>query len=176
MELKSYEKPWLPALKGAFLVLFGVIAMLQIFGGLKALTILFAVLIGATGASLIAAGMLSAKSSFKGWHIITGALNLAFVAALLIKIDSSRLTVIWIMLVWVFYYALTELAEAVILIKESNAFFALFILNALLSLLFGYALYVIIGNFVAQSVLNIGLIAFVFGLANILSSYLLSKA
>jgi hypothetical protein len=80
------------------------------------------------------------------------------------------------MLVWVFYYALTELAEAVILIKESNAFFALFILNALLSLLFGYALYVIIGNFVAQSVLNIGLIAFVFGLANILSSYLLSKA
>lgn len=176
MELKSYEKPWLPALKGAFLVLFGIIAMLQIFGGLKALAILFAVLIGATGASLIAAGVLSAKSSLKGWHVITGALNLAFAVALLTKIDSPREIVIWIMLVWVIFYALTELVEAGLLIKNNNAFFALFIVNALLSLLFGYFLYVIIGNFTPQSVFYIGIIALVFGLANILSSFLLSKA
>lgn len=176
MELKSYEKPWLPALKGAFLVLFGIIAMLQIFGGLKALTILFAVLIGATGASLIAAGVLSVKTSLKGWHVITGALNLAFAVALLTKIDSPREIVIWIMLVWVIFYAVTELVEAGLLIKSNNAFFALFVLNALLSLLFGYFLYVIIGNFTPQSVFYIGIIALVFGLANILSSFLLSKA
>ena len=72
MELKSYEKPWLPALKGAFLILFGIIAMIQIIGGIKPLAILFAVLIGATGASLIAAGVLSGKSQLKGWHLIIG--------------------------------------------------------------------------------------------------------
>ena len=61
MELKSYEKPWLPALKGSFLMLFGIIAMLMIIGGIKTLSILFAVIVGAMGASLIAAGVLSAK-------------------------------------------------------------------------------------------------------------------
>lgn len=176
MELKSYEKPWLPALKGAFLMLFGIIAMLLIIGGIKTLSILFAVLVGAMGASLIAAGVLSDKIRFKRWNIIKGVLNLAFVVVLLTQIDSPREVMIWIMLVWIFYYALTELIEAGILIKAGNAFFALFILNALLSLLFGYFLYLTMGNFTAQSVFYIGLIALVFGLANILSAYLLSRA
>lgn len=176
MELKSYEKPWLPALKGAFLMLFGIIAMLLIVGSIKTLAILFAVLIGAMGASLIAAGVLSGKTTLKGWHVITGAMNLAFAVALLTKIDSPREVVIWIMLVWIIFYAVTELVEAGILIKNNNAFFALFILNALLSLLFGYFLHVVIGTLTAQSVFYIGLIALVFGLANILSAYLLSKA
>lgn len=176
MELKSYEKPWLPALKGAFLILFGIIAMIQIIGGIKPLAILFAVLIGATGASLIAAGVLSGKSQLKGWHLVTGAFNLAFAVALLMKIDSPREVILWIMLAWIVFYALTELVEAGILVRNNNAFFALFVLNALLTLLFGYFLHVVMGNLNPQSVFYIGIIAFIFGIANILSAYLLSKA
>ena len=92
------------------------------------------------------------------------------------KIDSPREVVLWIMLAWIVFYALTELVEAGILVRNKNAFFALFVLNALLTLLFGYFLHVVMGNFNPQSVFYIGIIALVFGIANILSAYLLSRA
>jgi hypothetical protein len=49
-------------------------------------------------------------------------------------------------------------------------------LNALLTLLFGFFLHIVTTNFTEQSVFYIGLIALVFGLVNVLSSYLLSRA
>jgi uncharacterized membrane protein HdeD (DUF308 family) len=176
MELKSYDKTWLPALKGAFLFLLGLTAMLQVIGSIKTLAILFVVLIGAIGASLIATGLMDRKVKTKTWPVIAGTINIIFAVYLLLKIDSPASGLIWIILVWVIYYALTELIEAAILIKEKNALAALFVLDALLSLLFGYFLYVVIGNFTPQSVFYIGIIALVFGLTNMLSSYILSKA
>lgn len=176
MELKQYDKPWLPALKGIFLILLGVIAMLQIIGSIKTLAILFVVLIGAIGASLIATGVLNGKSKWMKWPVVEGVINIAFGVYLLIKIDSPAPELVGIILAWVLFYALTELIEAGMLIKDKNAFAALFVLNALLSLLLGYFLYVVIGNFTPQSVYYIGIIALFFGIANVLSSYLLSKA
>jgi hypothetical protein len=79
------------------------------------------------------------------------------------------------LVLWVVFYVVTELVEAGILIYQKNAFAALFIINALLSLLFGYFLYVVTGNFTPAGVFYIGLIALVFGLTNVLSSYLLSR-
>jgi hypothetical protein len=73
------------------------------------------------------------------------------------------------------FYAFSEIVEAIVLVSLKNAFAALFALNALLTLLFGYFLYVVTGNFTEQSVFYIGLIALVFGIVNVLSSYLLSK-
>jgi len=181
MELKYYDKPWLPAFKGAFLIIFGIIDMLGIFGTIKALAVLFAFLIAMIGILLIATGIHYKSSRFRGWTIVSGVLNLAFFVYLFLHIDTAkdihaaRAGVSSIILIWVFFYAVTEIIEAVLLYTLKNAFAALFLLNALLTLLFGYFLNVVTGNFTERSVFYIGLIALVFGIANVLSSYLLSR-
>jgi uncharacterized membrane protein HdeD (DUF308 family) len=162
MELKSYDKPWLPAFKGAFLIIFGLIAMLQIFGTIKTLAVFFVALIGMMAILLIGSGLLYKTSSYRGWTLSSGLLNLAFAINLANHLESSGKIILWIMLLWVVFYALSELIEAILLIVQKNAFFSLYLLNALLTLLFG-------------NVFFIGIIAFVFGIANELSAYLLSR-
>jgi hypothetical protein len=79
------------------------------------------------------------------------------------------------MLIWVIFNAVTELIEAGFLFFQKNAFFAVFLTHALLSSLFGYALYTLTSDFVAQKIFNIGLIALVFGLVNELSAFMLGS-
>ena len=88
--------------------------------------------------------------------------------------DSPLNMILWIILIWVFYYAISELIEAGLLLKLKNAFGVLFLMNALLTLLFGYFLHVLMGNFTAQGIFYLGVIALVFGITNSLSAYLLS--
>ncbi len=182
MELKSYDKPWLPAFKGAFLVLFGIIAMLRIVGTIKSLAVLFAFLAAMIGILLIATGILNTKSRFRIWTIICGVIHLSFCAFLALRVDSSkdiyaaREGVTSLILLWLLFYAITEIVEAGILFSRNNAFTVLFVINALLTLLFAYFLNVVSGNFNLQGVLNLGIFALVLGLVNLLSSYLLSRA
>jgi uncharacterized membrane protein HdeD (DUF308 family) len=175
MELKYYDKPWLPAFKGAFLIIFGLIGMLQIFGSIKTLAVFFVALIGMMAILLIGSGIMDKKSRFRTWTFSSGLLNLAFAVNLATHLESSGKVILWIMLFWVIFYAITELIEAGILISLKNAFFSLYLLNALLTLLFGYFMYQLNGNFTERSVFFVGIIAFVFGVANELSAYLLSR-
>jgi len=175
MELKSYDKAWLPAFKGAFLIIFGIIAMLQIFGTIKTLAVFFVALIGMIAILLISTSILYKKSSFRTWTFSSGLLNLAFAINLATHLESSGKIILWIMLFWVIFYAVTELVEAGILMYQKNAFFALCLLNACLTFLFGYAMYQLHDNFTERSVFIVGIIALVFGIANELSAYLLSR-
>jgi hypothetical protein len=175
MELKSYDKSWLPAFKGAFLIIFGIIAMLQIFGTIKTLAVFFVALIGMIAILLISTSIMLKKTRFRGWTLSSGLLNLAFAINLAIHLDSPAKIILWIMLFWIIFYALSELVEAGILISLKNAFFSLYLLNALLTMLLGYFMYQLNGNFTERSVFFIGIIAFVFGIANELSAYMLSR-
>jgi hypothetical protein len=175
MELKYYDKAWMPAIKGAFLTLFGIIAMSQIVGSIRSMASLFIVLIGMIGILLISSVIIVKKSKFRIWSIISGSINLIFCLLLALKIEAPRAQIAWILLSWIIFQALAEIIEAGILITLKNAFAALFLLNALLTLLFGYFLYVLMGNFTPQAVFYVGVIALVFGLANELSAYLLTR-
>ncbi len=175
MELKSYDKPWLPAIKGVFLILFGIAALFQIIGSIKILTILFIVLISAMGILLIATGTLFDKSKTRGWPIVFGALNIGFSIYLLIKLDSPREDILWILFALLILYVFFQFIEAGILFYKKNAFGMLLIINALLSLLFAYFFYLVLGNFTPQSLFYIGIIALTTGIINVLSSYLLSR-
>jgi hypothetical protein len=176
MELKSFEKPWLPAIKGIFLILFGITGMLQIIGSIRALSVVFIVLISAMAILLIGWGIIYKSSGTRIWSIVSGVINLFFSIYLLIKLESATKDIVWIILVWAIFYLVTELVEAGILIRQKNAFAVLFLQNALLSLLFIYFLNIVMSTFSAQGVFYIGLIALVFGITNIISSYLLKKS
>jgi uncharacterized membrane protein HdeD (DUF308 family) len=181
MELKYYDKPWLPAIKGAFLIIFGIVAMLHIVGTIKSLAVLFAFLIAMIGILLITTGIMSKKSSFRQWSIVTGAINLGFCIYLAMHVDTvktlteARDKVLTFIVVWVLFYAVTELVEAGLLFYKKNAFSAVFVITGLLSLTFGYFLHVVAINFTPQSVFNIGIIALVIGIVNELCAYLLSR-
>jgi uncharacterized membrane protein HdeD (DUF308 family) len=175
MELKSYDKSWLPAFKGALLILFGLFSILWIFGSLKTLAVLFVALIGMMAFLLIGSGILFKKAKFRPWTFAMGFINLAFAINLGIHLEDHGRVILWIILFWVIFYALCEIIEAGILISEKNAFFALYLLNACLTLLFGFFLYQLNGNFNERTVYFVGLIALVFGTANGLSAYLLSR-
>ncbi len=56
MELKSYDKAWLPAFKGALLILFGIFSILWMFNTIKTLAVLFVALIGMMAFLLIGIG------------------------------------------------------------------------------------------------------------------------
>jgi hypothetical protein len=175
MELKYYDKPWSPAIKGAALILFGIIAMSRIVGSIRSLASLFILLIAAIAIMQLSSGILLKQSRFRLWSVIAGVINLIFCLLLALKIEAPRETIGWILLSWIVFQAICEIAEAGILISLRNAFAALFLLNALLTLLFGYFLNVVYGNFTAQGVFYVGVIALVFGLANELSAYLLTR-
>ncbi|HSO89399.1 MAG TPA: hypothetical protein VLQ91_22795 [Draconibacterium sp.] len=173
MELKYYDKSWLQAFKGGFLIILGIISTSQIPGSIKSLGMFFAFFIGLTGFVLIVAPILLKQKKLRIWNIFTGIINLLFALFLIFKIDNPPLEIVWILVVWVIFNAVTELIEAVILFSQRNAFFAIFITHALLSTLFGYALYVLISDFTPEKVFNIGLIAIVFGFINELSAFML---
>jgi uncharacterized membrane protein HdeD (DUF308 family) len=181
MELKSYDKPWLPALNGIFLILFGILAVLNIVGTIKSLAVLFLFLIAIIGVLLIATGIRYKTSAYRLWTIVSGAIHLLFCIFLTTRVDTAkdlstvREGFMLFLLIWVIYFAVTELIEAAILYTQKNAFAALFFLNALLTLLFGFFLNVVSGNFTVQSVSYLGLVALVFGIANVISGYLLSR-
>jgi hypothetical protein len=175
MELKSYDRPWLPAFKGVFLMLFGLIGMLRIYGSVKTLAVLFIVLIGMISILLIGTSILFWKSKFRKWTIVSGVINLIFCIYLALHVESERTVILWIIMIWFLFYAISEIIEAGLLFSEQNAFGALYLLNAFLTMLFGYFFYVLMGNFTSQGILYIGIIAFVFGIANVLSAYLLSR-
>jgi uncharacterized membrane protein HdeD (DUF308 family) len=179
MELKYYDKPWLPAFKGAFLVLFGIIALLKITGTIKSIGVVFVVLAAITGILLIASGLRFEKTKLRFWTIASGIINLAICLYLFLQVDKAkdleqaRTGIVNVIMVWLFFYALCEVIEAVVLFIQNNAFSALFFIDALLTLLFGYFLDVVSLTFTELSVKHIGLLAVVFGIINLLTSYLL---
>lgn len=181
MELKHYDKSWLPAFKGAFLILFGIIAMMNIVGTIKSLGVLFGVLIVMISILLIATGIRDKNSGSKIWSIALGAINLGFFIFLVLIMDEDRTVVeargklIPVVLVWLLFYAVSEIIEAVLLCRAKNGFAALFMINSILTLVFAYFLYIVTGNFTEQSVFYIGIIALAVGLVNVLSSYLLNR-
>jgi hypothetical protein len=175
MELKTYDKAYLLAFKGAFLFFFGIIAILQIVGSIKILNILFVILISSIGALLIGSGILLKKNKTKVWSVVSGIINLSFGIYLLLKMESPRMEHLGIILLWVLFFVLSEMVETGLLLYQKNAFAALLLINTMLSILFGYFLYVVMDNFMAAGVYYLGMIAVVFGLTNILSSYLLSR-
>jgi uncharacterized membrane protein HdeD (DUF308 family) len=181
MELKSYDKPWLPAFKGVFLIIFGIVAMLQIVGTIKSLAVLFIFLIAMIGILLIFTGLKYKNFQFRIWTIISGIIHLAFVIYLSTQLETAkdlnaaREGISTLIIIWLVFYAITEVVEAGILISLKNGFATLFLINALLTLLFGYFLYVVSGNFTSQGVFHLGLIALIFGIVNELSAYLLSR-
>jgi len=175
MELKFYDKSWLQAFKGGFLIILGIISMVQIPGSIKSLAIFFAFFIGLTGFILIVAPILLKKKEFRIWNIITGIINLLFAIILIFKMENPPLEIVWILIIWVVYNAFTEIIEAGILFYQKNAFTAIFITHALLSLLFGYALFTLTSEYSPEKIFNIGLIALVFGLVNELSAFMLGS-
>jgi uncharacterized membrane protein HdeD (DUF308 family) len=181
MELKYYDKPWLPAFKGAFLIIFGIIAMLKIVGTIKSLGVLFAVLIAMTGILLIASGLRFEKSKSRYWTIISGIINLGFFLFLALNIKEGRSVIeareglMPVILIWLLFSAICEIVEAVILDSKKNAFMALFLINAILTLMFAYFLFIVTGNVTEQSIYYIGIMALAVGIVNVLSSYLLSR-
>jgi len=175
MELKAYNKSWLPAFKGALLIIFGIVAMLQISGTLKSLAIIFSMLIIMIGILLLSSTFLFGKYKYPLWTIVSGILHLGFAIVLITKVEAPKETVVKVMIAWILFNAVTEIAEAGILITMKNAFAVLFIQNAIFSLVFGYFLSVLIADVTPEKVFRLGLIALVFGLANEVSAYLLSR-
>ena len=181
MELKHYDKSWLPAFKGAFLVIFGIVAILQIFGSIKSLGVLFLGLIFMIGILFIATGVRDKKSNSRWFSLEIGIINLAFFLYLVInaKEGSSvvevRQGLFPVLVIWLLYYAVTEIIEAGMLWYNKNAFFAVFLINSILTLVFAHLLYVISKDMTEKSVTYIGVIALAVGLVNVLSTYLLSR-
>jgi uncharacterized membrane protein HdeD (DUF308 family) len=135
----------------------------------------FAFFIGLTGFVLLVAPIVLKKKELRIWNIVTGIISLLFALLLIFKKDSPALEIVWILIYWVVFNAGTEIIEAGILFYQKNAFTAIFITHALLSLLFGYALFTLTSDFTAEKVFNIGLVALVFGLVNELSAFMLGS-
>jgi uncharacterized membrane protein HdeD (DUF308 family) len=175
MSPKFYDKSWLQAFKGGFFIILGILAMMQIPGSIKSLAMFFSFFIGLTGFVLIVAPILLKDGKNKIWNLTNGVLNLVFALGLILIIDYPHNQIIWALMLWAIFNAFSELVEAGILLKQSNSFSAIFVIHALLSLLFAYAMYILTSEFTPEKVFNIGLISLVFGLVNELSAFMLNS-
>ena len=175
MELKYFGKPWLQAFKGAFFVLLGIIVMLQVPDTLYSISIFFSFFIGLTGFVLILAPYLLKINAQRKWNLFLGIINLAFAVMIILKMEQPRIEIYLIIVYWIILNAITEVVEAVMLYINKNAFFALFLMNALLSSLMGLGFYNLITETDNQRWFNMGFIAMVVGLVYELSAYLLKS-
>jgi uncharacterized membrane protein HdeD (DUF308 family) len=175
MELKYYGKPWLQAFKGVFFVILGVLAMMQIPGSNKSVAMFFSFFIGLTGFVQVVAPLVLKIKENRGWNIFNGIIHLLFALSIIFIVGLTEIRMIWILIFWVIFNVLTEITEAIILFIQKNAFSALFIIDALLSALLGYGIFRLTIDFNDEKIVNMGLVALVFGLVNLLSAYLLKS-
>jgi hypothetical protein len=175
MELKYYGKPWMQAFKGAFLIILGILLVIQIQGSVHSLAIFFSFFIGLTGFMLVSAPILLKIRENMVWNILVGIVNLLFALIIIVKLKGERIEIFWLVVIWVLFNALTELIEATILASKRNAFFAVFVIHALLSLLLGLGLYNLILNFNSERLVNVGVVSIVFGIVNELSAFMLGS-
>jgi len=175
MEIKYYGKAWLQAFKGGFFIVLGILSMLQIYGSIKSLAIFFSFFIGLTGVVSILGPVFLKLKEQKNWNIAFGIINLCFAIALILLINQPRIDITIMIVIWITYNGITEIVEAVILFTRKNALGTIFVMHALLSLLLGYAIYLLINDFTEQKLFNIGVIALVFGVINELSAILLKS-
>jgi hypothetical protein len=146
---------------------------LQVQGSVHSLAIFFSFFIGLTGFVLTVAPILLKNRKNMVWKILVGIINLLFALVIILKLKDDRIDIFWIVVIWVLFNALTELIEAIILASKRNAFFAVFIIQTLLSLLLGLGLYNLIVNFNSERLLNVGIVTIIFGIVNELSAFLL---
>ena len=175
MSPKFYDKSWLQAFKGGFFIVLGVMAMMQVPGSIKSLAMFFSFFIGLTGFVLIVAPIILKKGENKYWNITNGIFNIGFALYLIFIADHPSGQIVWGLLLWAVFNATSELVEAIILFKQGNSFGAIFIIQALLTMLFGYGMYLLIFEFSPEKIFNIGLISLVFGFVNELSAFLLNS-
>ena len=173
MELKYFRKPWLQAFKGAYFVLLGIIVMMQIPSTLYSISIFFSFFIGLTGFVLVLAPLILKVKDNRKWNLTLGIINLAFAVLIIMKMNQPRTEIYLVIVFWIILNSVTEVVEAVLLFLQKNAYFALFIINALLSSLMGLGFYNLLYETDSRRLFNMGFIALVVGLVYELSAFLL---
>ena len=114
MEFKYYSKPWLQAFKGAFFIVLGILAMMQVPGSNKSTAMFFSFFIGLTGFTQVVAPILLKNKWNLGWNIFAGIIHMLFALSIILIVNLTEIRMIWILIFWVIYNVLTELTEAYI--------------------------------------------------------------
>jgi len=175
MEIKSYENPWIPSIKGAFFILFGFMALMQT-GTFETLSVFFVILIFLIGILFMVVAFLVKESKHKPWLISSGLINMAFGIWLATQYGGSKDYLTWIIALWIIYSMVSDFIEAGMLFKAKNALGALFVINGIITLFFAYITINIFKDVTPQRLDYLGLMAFVIGLVSELTAYLFSKA
>jgi len=175
MEIKSYDNPWIPSIKGVFFILFGIMALLQT-GTIETLSVFFVILIFLIGILFLAVAFLVKESKHKPWLIISGILNFGFGIWLASQYGGSKDYIAWIIITWIFYSMISDFIESAMLFREKNALGALYVINGIITLFFAYVTIKIFEDVTPQRLDFLGLMAFVIGLVSELTAYLFSKA
>jgi uncharacterized membrane protein HdeD (DUF308 family) len=175
MEFKYFRKPWLQAFKGAFFILLGIMAMLQVPNSLKSIGIFFSFFIGLTGFLLIVAPIILRIKGNQVWNILLGIIHLSFAMLIIFNLKQPVLKIYMIIVYWMILNSITELVEAGLLFLRRNSFFALFIINALLSALLGFGFFSLIDDSGNDRLFNMGFIALIFGMVYELSAIMLKS-
>jgi hypothetical protein len=175
MEIKSYENPWIPTIKGVFFILFGIMALTQT-GSFATLSIFFVILMFLIAILFLAVAFLIKEAKNKPWLIVSGLINLGFGVWLASNFNGSKEYLSWIIVVWIVYSMVSDFIEAGILFKAKNALGALFVINGIITLFFAYVTISIFKDITPQRLDYLGLMAFVIGLVSELTAYLFSKA
>jgi len=175
MEIKSYENPWIPTLKGVFFILFGIIAMMQT-GTFETLSVFFVILIFLIAILFLAVAFLVKESKNKPWLIVSGVINLAFGVWLSSQYGGSREYLAWIIVLWIVYSTLSDFVEAGILFRAKNALGSLFIIDGILTLFFAFITIKYFDQLTPTRLYFLGFMAIIIGIVSELSAYIFSKA
>jgi hypothetical protein len=175
MEIKSYDNPWIPSIKGVFFILFGIMALLQT-GTFETLSVFFVILIFLIGILFLAVAFLVKESKHKPWLVTSGIINIGFGVWLATQYGGSKDYLAWIIAFWIIYSMLSDFIEAGMLFRKKNALGALYVINGIITLFLAYVTFNIFQDVTPQRLDYLGLMAFVIGLVSELTAYLFSKA
>ncbi|MCF8366503.1 MAG: hypothetical protein K9H16_12015, partial [Bacteroidales bacterium] len=166
---------WIPAFKGIFFFIFGLFAFLQT-GTFDTLSIFFDVLIILIAILHLSLGLFVKDIKNRIWIIVVGFFHLAFGIWLSINYGGERLELLWIVIGWILFSALTDLVEAIMLYINKNVLGTLFVINTIITLIFAYFTLVMIEQYTPRVLSYLGIIAIMVGLVTECTAFIFSKS
>lgn len=175
MEFKFYENSWIPAFKGVFFFIFGLFAFLQT-GTFDTLSIFFDVLIILIAVLHLSLGLFVKDIKNRIWIIVVGFIHLAFGIWLSINYGGDRLELLWIVIGWILFSAITDLVEAIMLYLNKNVLGTLFLINTVITLIFAYFTLAMIEHFTPTILHYLGIVAIMVGVVTECTAFIFSKS
>lgn len=141
IELRKARGLWMmPLVRGLLLILLGLLLMVEPFGTLDRLIVLFAVFLALDGVVAAVQGLVNRDQIGWRWWLVQGAVDVVFAVIIVVWPSATALVLFYLLVVWTLVLGVAAIAGSVALVRNRDLGWPWLLTIGLLSTLFGFLL------------------------------------